>query len=489
MSVPAARTGEIDGGLGITFPTSGLPQAVVDQCTSGPENTPVLFAEVGALRATFGEGRGVEAAAYAIERYGKPVLMVRVEASEAHAYSAVDATAKDGTSVITVDTDVVPNDDYEVVVVFTSGGTIGGSDDIRLRWSLDGGRTLSPETRLGTANEFEIPAGGGITIEFAAGTLVTGDRIAFRATAPTWDLDDLAAALLALRQTAQQWEFAQVVHPVTSASADVIEAWLASMHAAGKHKWAIANFRLPDSGESESDYRDAFESEFEEFASTSLVVMAGGCKLASALARRRYRRPPAMAVAALASSVSEEVDLAAIDTGRLPGVSIRDALGNPDEHDELINPGLDDLRACVLRTWDGETGVFVNNPRLISPAGSDFDFLQKRRVMNIARTITNDYFRRRLSKKLVVNKKTGFVTEAELVGMETEVNQRLRRALLAAPKASNVRVVLSRTDAILQPPYPLTGQLRLIPLAYPKDIDIEAGYELVETLEFQASAA
>jgi hypothetical protein len=488
MSVPAVRAPELDGALGITPPSSGLPQVIIGQCVAGPFNTPAAFARPKDIISTFTAGRAAEAAAYACERFQKPVIVVRTEADTAHGYSAVDDTGQSGTSAITVDGALAPNDDYQVRVIFPTAGTIGSSG-ITLQWSLDDGRTYSPVAALGTANAFTI-TDGNVKLEFAAGTIVAGDAISFTATAATWDADNLDDALESVYNAALLWEFGQVCGALTSASADVISAWLDSLAAVGKLRHAFGGFRIPNAGETEAQYLAAFVAAFGSFGDTRMHICAGAAKVSSSIARRRYRRPAAHPVAAMLSSVSEEVDIAALDY-RLPGVELRDAYGNPEAgyHDESINPGLDDVRALVLRTWDGETGVFVNNPRLISPVGSDFDFSPKRRVMNLAREYVIRFFRRRvLSKPLRINPKTGFVRESELLALEAECNQGLRRLIMAKPKASSVRVVLSRTDAITNPPYPLTGQLRLIPLAYPKDITIESGWALTEDFEIAGVA-
>lgn len=479
MSVPKASTSELDGALGITPPASGLPMVVMGQCAAGPINTPALFARPVDVASNFVGGRAAESAAYALENFGKHVIVIRTEDAVAHSYGSVDQTDFDGTSVVTVDAADVPFDDFEVVVRFPVGGTIG-VDGIKLEWSLDGGRTFSPPTNLGTAVEYVIPTSGGITIEFAAGTIVDDDVLSVLCTAPTWDGDALDDAWDALRDTSHLWEFCQVLGDLDATSAAVVAARLTGFHNVGKHRWALGGYRIPDAGETEEDYLDAFDTEFASFASSDMAICAGAVKQLSSIARRDYRRPFSSAAAALLSSFSEEVDGAIVPEGRLPGVRIRDANGNPDEHDEYIRPGLDDARALVARTWDGETGVYINNPRLISAAGSDFDFVQKRRVMNLARTIVDDFMRRRLSKILLVNKKTGFVRETELQSIEASVNQKLEKFLLAKPKASAARLVLSRTDAILEPPYPLTGSLRMIPLAYPKEIEIEVGWTQVQ---------
>src|SRR5690606_18714069 len=150
------------------------------------------------------------------------------------------------------------------------------------------------------------------------------------------------------------------------------------------------------------------------------------------------------------------------DAGPLPGVSVRDANGNPLYVDAVENgSALDDIGATVLRTWEDYTGTFINNVRLLSSPDSDFEFLPSRRVMNIARTTLNQYMTKQLSKPLARDPKTGFVTEAALVRLEAGANAVLASALLVTPKASFVRFTASRSDPVITAPHRLTGKLAL----------------------------
>lgn len=481
MSVPFAITSEIDGALGALPPSSGLPLAVVGQCSAGTKNEPASFTRVSSIVSSFTSGRAAELAAYAVERFGVGVLLCRSETTTAKAVSAVDNAAVAGTSDVSVDGASDPTDDFEGRVEVVTGGTIGVAG-IVLKISVDGGQSYSPNFALGTANTYAIP-GTGVTIDFSAGTLVAGDVATFTASAKAADDGDIADALDALGASAVDWSLAVIADPVNAAGLDAIDAFVTAEHAAGRHRVVLCSFRLPNSGESEAAYLTAFSTFL--VTSSGRMVGAGACRVASSITRGRlYRRPPMHAIAPLAAKCSDEVDLAALDgkyggdQGHLPGVSIRDLNGNPvaGYHDEALNPGLDEAGACVLRTWPGRSGVYVNNPRLSSAPGSDFDFLQKRRVMNDARTIVDRYMARRLSKPLLVNPKTGFVRESELLSIEAECNALLASRLLSKPKASAARVVLSRDDSVLVPPYPLTGKLRIVPLGYPKEITIEAGW-------------
>src|SRR5690606_10685902 len=201
--------------------------------------------------------------------------------------------------------------------------------------------------------------------------------------APRWTTEELGEALEALKNYANPWEFVQVVGPLDADAFDTLDAALASMSSKGKGRWALGHARLPHPGETPTEYQAAMAALRAQVTSTRISVCAGATKTLSSVSRRRYRRPFSFAVAPRVASVSEEINVAALDLGPLPGVKIRDANGNPDAHDETVWPGLDDLGFLVARTWEGRTGVFVNRPLLMSPAGSDFTIIPYRRVMNI----------------------------------------------------------------------------------------------------------
>jgi hypothetical protein len=497
------RTSESDGALGIRPSLTGLPLAIVGQCTSGDFDTPTPETDPDEVQATFGRGRAVELACYAIKNLGLSVILVRGNTSTAADYGTVDDSGMVGSSAITVDGDGSnkPSDDYEVVLKFSTdtgaAGTIGSaSPAISYQVSFDAGRNYGPVRPLGTATSLTF-TDENVKVDFGAGTIEDGDVWKCAVAAEHMNATDYGTALTALQETQLSWELAALTSPVDASVAGDVKTWLDAMHAAGVHRNAIACYRnqglyVGETGysggaaETDAAYQTAFNTEFSSFDCSSLYVGAGACKVSSAVSRgRRYRRPGAFPVAAMMASVSEEIDVAALDY-RLPNVTIRDSKGNrdPGYYDELLNDGaLDDMRALTLRTWQGETGVFCNNPRLISAIGSDFDFSPKRRVMNLARGTAVAFLRKFVqSKPLRANKATGKVRESELIALEAAANAKLEKVILAKPKASSVRVVLSRNDDILNPPYPLTGKIRMVPLAYPKDVDFDAGWELSEPI-------
>lgn len=481
MSQPQVTITELDGALGVLPETAGRLLALMGVASSGPLDTPATFARVTDVRSTFGNGPLVEAATYYIEKYGKPVVLVRTGETVVGAFPATTVVVfvGTGTSVITVDAaGTTPHDDYEFYFKVIAGGTIGVAG-ITFQWSLDGGRTLSPVTALGVATDFAFPdsgpAGTEPTIDFAAGTLVAGDVATFRGDAPNWNSTEIGTALDALFASVVNWENVHVVGAIDGTTFDVIDPKFTGAITSGKYRGWVGHTRMPNLGESEAAYLTAMAAIFDSKATVHGEVCSGAAKTISGVTSRQYRRPSSFAVASREGAVSEEINIADVNLGTLPGISIRDANGNPDEHDESNNPGLDDARFTVLRTWEGIQGVYVNRPRILSAAGSDFDLFTKRRVLNITHAALRIYFIRRLNKPILVDKKSGFILESEALEIESGALAAMRSVLLAKPKASGIQFSLSRIDNILSTKT-LTGTARVIPLAYPEFIDLEVGF-------------
>jgi len=471
MTQPQVTITEIDGALGVLPASAGSLTAFVGSSTTGPLNTPATFARTTALIETFGGGEVVEAAAYYINVTGRPVVISRAEATTVAAVSTPVKTGP-GTYTVTVGATPAPVDNYEYKVRFLNDVTLGGVDVAKYQLSYDNGRSYGAQTALGV--DGIINAGGVVFTIGATGTIVEGDAFTARATASQWSGTELAAAIAPLGTSTILWEQLIVVGELDADAFDVVDTTVKGWRTSGKYRSWIGGARVPDIDESPATYQAAMSTEFADKATTLGTVCGAACKVTSGVSGRKYRRSTVFAIAA-AQAVSEEIDIADVNLGSLPGVAIRDTNGNVDEHDESANPGLDDARLTVLRTWDGYPGVYVNRPRIFSVEGSDFQLIPHRRVLNLTEAILRNYFIRRLNRPIRVDKTTGFILEADALEIEGGAVAAMRSGLLAKPKASDVQFILSRTDNILATKT-LSGTARVVPLAYPEFINIEVGF-------------
>lgn len=481
MTLPGLNTTELDGALG-SIPSGAKILAVAGVCSSGTPNAPAGYGNKRALYADFGVGPAVEMASRAIDA-GCVVLICRTGQTTDGAMGTIDDAAVTGTAktFITHTSGTKPLDDYQVKVLVTTGGTTGTAG-IVYQVSLDGGRTYGPKTALGTALTI-APSTTGVSFDITTGkTLVAGDYWTVTTTAPAPNASEVTSALTALQNSATQWGVAGLAFPIDGTIFDVVETAFAAMSTAGKPRAYVGGFRIPTDTETESTYKTAFETALSAKATTYGSICAGAVQLVSSLQGgyikgSSFRRPVCFHVAPATAAVEEHIDIADVNLGPATGAALADTNGNNAYHDESINPGLDDDRACTLRTWDGDVqGVYVTRPRIFCANGSDFSIMPLRRVMNLARIAIRGYLIRRLNRPVQVDKRTGYILEAEAQEIEAGGNAILKAALGGTPKASAWSFTVRRDDNLLSTKT-MNTETRIVPLAYPETINNAIGFE------------
>jgi hypothetical protein len=405
--------------------------------------------------------------------------MVRSEASTASSFDALDTSGVTGTSVVTLDATASADDDYEARVEIVRGCTVGTAGGT-YRTSLDHGRTWSTPLALGTASSITIANSGGVRFALAAGTLVPGDTWSVVTHAPEATASDLTTALNALLASSQPWRHVWIGSPVDATIAAALSAWLTSVeNTTGKARKIYCSYRLPRASESEADYLTAFASAFEGFSDRRITICAAAARVLSARPGRAYvyRRPTLHAIAGLPGALPLGVDMSqTVDAtpDGLPGVSLYDENGNQVEHDEMLRPGLSDVRALVLRTWPDKSGVFVNDPVTLEQPGGDFHLDQHVRILtefcNLARRVLVD----ELSRALDLNWRTN---GANVAGAPTEREcQRIEARVLAAlsdslkTHVSRLEFRLHRDDLVLST-QTLSADGGILFRGYPKAIN------------------
>jgi hypothetical protein len=475
MSQPKVNANELQGALG-TQPAGDPYMVFLGPTQKGPF-LPAAFGRTKDVIANFGAGPAVAAMCSYIASYGKPAIIVRTDVSVVASADAINVTGITGTSTVTVASAATAIDDFDLGFRVVNGGTTG-TTGITYQTTKNGGKNWGAVTALGTGLTITVPNTGGVGFTLTtAGTLLANDTATVRVHAPNWDSSDLGDALNALKSSAYNWEGVAICGAIDATSFAALGTAFGSM----PEKWWIGHTRNPNAGETESAYLSALNAIFSSLSTNVGVLCAGGADVINGADLSSYYRPSLHVIAGWIANLSQEVDPAEIDLGTLPGVSIRDANGNPLHHDESVNPGLDDARFTVLRTVDGESGVFVNNARIFSASGSDFEFIQHRRVFNVFKKALRLYFQRRLSKAVEVDADTGYILEEEAVEIERGADSILSDLLLSKPMASGGRyarrefVKVSRTDNLLSTKT-MNVDAGVIPLAYPKTINIDEGF-------------
>lgn len=474
MSIPSVNFTILDGTQGVQS-TGTRYVAVVGPTSTGTANTVTTAAQVRTLT-PYGVGPAVEQATFMIERKGSRIVFVKATASVAGTTDAIDVTGVSGlsTSVASIHTGAAPNDDRDIWIKIETGGTVGTAG-ITLRVSHDGGNNYGALVALGTANSYTVPEIGTLVIDFAAGTLSSGDLIKVRCHAPSCNASDIGTALEALARSALTFDQITIASPVDATVGAAIDVKLAAMFSAGKYRYWVGNTRMPNTDETEAQYQTAMAAIRAGYTSVYGCLCSGACTLTSSVSSRSYRRPASFVVAAEEASAALSENTAAPARGALVGVLLRDVNGLPIHHDEYEDPGLDDQYFTTLRSLPTGGGVFITRPRIFAPEGSDFRLVPHRRVLNRACEVALGYFQMRLNQPLAIDPSTGKILEGEAKAIETRATATLEGVLKARPDCSSVRCVVSRDDNILSTGT-LGAEIRIVPLGYPETISITVGY-------------
>lgn len=362
------------------------------------------------------------------------------------------------TSAITVSG--TPEDAYRVRFEVRAGGTIGTAG-ILVRYSLDAGRTWSPEIALGTANTLDLQDGkedSGINIDFGAGTLEAGDAATFATTAPEAQAADILTALDVLKSSALTWGFLHVVGEISPSDAGSIAGRIGPWASGARRTFTVLAPRDRASHESDASWSTRVAAQWSAFVSSRVAPFAGYSLVTCPITGRKDRRPLSWNAVARILKRPPQIELGRVRDGVLESdVEIHDSSGRLVEHDGNDNATLANARFGVARTYDRRPGIFLWIARVMG-AASDIQRLTYRRILDVAGDTLRDALLDSLEDNLprwgarVKSPfKPGDIREDEAVRLEGRVRAAMRAALVSAGMASDVEVTLNRTPTSIGP--------------------------------------
>jgi hypothetical protein len=186
----------------------------------------------------------------------------------------------------------------------------------------------------------------------------------------------------------------------------------------------------------------ALKVSYAAFTSNQVMVCAGfgECVLSDGSIRRV---PIAWGVSALLGKVGLSTDLGQIiDAGVLPGFLTI-------VHDEELNPGLDDFGFCVARQWNGLSGIYCNQGRMMALPTSNFKLVQYRRIENEVYRVVDTVLIQLVNKKTMVDATTGFIREDIARSYDALVKKAIEEAVVKPEHASACTVLFRRNENIL----------------------------------------
>jgi hypothetical protein len=451
-----------DGALGLVADVTDSVCVKIGYSTLGPTNTLVAFNDKASLVNTFGAGPMVDAAALSLDVAGGPVMCLKPTMGVDGSVTAVVHTGAQG-ALPTVSGS--PLDSFDVKVTVTRAAIGLAANTAAFTYTLDGGDNVSAEIAVPLNGAYPIP-NSGLTLTFADGTFVPGDAFAFKTTPPSFTLTNLSTAIAALLLDPRTWGFLHIVGPAASASAAA--SLVASLDtllsgAAQVFRYAFAVIEAPDA--SDADLIAALKNA----ASRRVMVCAGFAEVVSPVSGLIQKRSVAFPVAARIAQVPIHEDLGRVRSGPVAGVA-------NIYRDEQATPVLDSQRMATLRTIIGQQGFWVTAGRLIAPAGSDFQHVQFRRVMDRACSTARDALVKYLNDSLRLDPVTGLIRESEARSIEADVGGKLNDALVANGHASAVSIHIDRT-ANISSTQTMPVTIRVLPLGYARFITVDIGFK------------
>jgi hypothetical protein len=466
MTTPSVDLTVKDGALGALPPdVSGL-SAKIGVCSLGTVGQIYQFGNKDDLIAALGYGPLTEAAAFLLDTTSQQVICVKATTTNG-SNSAVVVT---GTGTGTVPVSGNPNDSYEAIVEILKAGLNIAAGTATFRYSLDGGKTYSPEIAVPTGGVFVLP-NTGLTLTFTNGvsgtSFIVGDLHKFTSTGPTADNTAIGAAFDALLADPREWGHVHVVGATSATKAATAATKMTT--AETKFRYAFALLEVNDPASDEAAWITATLAAYASFASVRVAISGGFQRLVSVVSGRVPRSPNSYSDAARIAAIPISQSPARVATGGLPGVTEL-------YHDANNNSSLHDARFMTHRVHIGKQGFFITKGNMMAANGSDFSRIERRRVMDRACQIVRAAMLEFLEETILVNA-NGTIDNGIATAWETTIKSQLDAALLGeAPHASATAIKIDRNQNVLTTEK-VKAKVTVRPLASVSSISVEIGFQ------------
>jgi hypothetical protein len=487
MGVPTVTLNVLDGGLSQNLPQNGNTLYVIGPASQGPYWQVITSTNPQDFVTQNGYGSGVELAAFVANGSGTPVAFCAVPTTGATNTAVVSNTTNGSTSAVTLTGS--PFDNYYGKVTVLTGGTIGATG-IQLGISLDANRTTYQTSNLLAATTLAI-TNTGLTLNFGAGSLATGDSYTWISTEGVWTDASIQSAVNALiplpalvpedimvaggsaTRTGGASTAGAGTVGATAADVTAFDGYMSTLFnkrrynrllcAAGDAAWGGA------STETDAVWSASLQTAFAASSSLRVGVTAGHYNAISPISQTQFRRPLLWQAAARDAAVAIQVDLGRVKDGALANMPLPSQKDGYIYHDESVNPGLDAARFLTAYSLAGKPGLFVTNPNLMAPPGSDFNWLQHGHVMDAACLLALQFFVNELGDSVRVNASNGTILPQDAQHIQQQMQYILYSQLVTTNAASATSVVVNTNNNILTTAQ-LVVTISIVPLGYIKSV-------------------
>jgi hypothetical protein len=374
--LPGIKNKILDGAMGVQGPDATGNFAAIGVAAAGFGQGIVTFNDPEQVEPLIGDGplRDLLVSSLSISR--NTIYAIPLEGSTPGSLTAVTASEEnEGAGSITVSGSPRNEYDIKVEILFS-----GGLNEATFRVVID----ELPGKRITVPNEdgrYEIP-GTGITLTFNPGTgsFEEGDTFSFSSTAPTATNGEVLAAIDEIIRAKLSIEW------ITIAGISAAPLWAAlATKAEGaseiyQYLFFVAQARYKADSETLDQWVNALAgAERGSVGSQRLQVCAGWIEEADANGQVDVRGLLGTYCGKLASrNVQEGPD--AVKFGGITAATALKPDGINDGHIETLkNAGY-----VTARKFVGLKGIYITSGQMMSEEGSDFDLVERRRVMDKA---------------------------------------------------------------------------------------------------------
>jgi len=232
-------------------------------------------------------------------------------------------------------------------------------------------------------------------------------------------------------------------------------------------------------GELEDAWIAALITAWTPFVSDRVAVFAGTADIYSSAPGSYDIRPGSWLMSGREGLVPIQEDLGYVGRGPLPFILPPDVTNGRYGvyHDEQSKPGLDAARFCTLRSFHGLPGFYITNGRTMATPGSDFTYIQNRRVIDQTATLLDIVAKQFINMQVRVNS-DGTIFPIDAGGIEDKCSTFLYAGL--KDNVVSITVKVDRTINVLST-QTLKITCSILPFGYTKYINLVVGFTPIIT--------
>lgn len=433
--------------------------------------SPVIATEPILISGTFSAERMVDklglspltdAVMDSIENGSPKIYAVPVAAAGDGTISEVIKSPTTATGSVTVEGK--PNNTFKVIIKMVGKG---GLNMAVFRYSLNGGVTWSEDITVPTSGKYSAEAAG-LTFTFETETeFSVGDTFTCITTSPELTNEAVLGAVDKLKDIAAPYEFVHIV------GASAPELWAAI---SVKQKELLTKYRKPIFFVLEA-YKKAEDETSLQYVTK---LETDRCKVYNydlqVVASRGYYTGM--------DNVTRDISCANLICGLYARASVQESIGktaafsiSTDKFTGMYPSNEDDIEALDLagyltfRQYDGLSGYYVTNARMMCPEDSDYRYAEDARVKNKIIRLTRQAALKRLQEDVNISK-----LDADLAAKAEFITADVAKEMVDKNEISSLKVVVPTGQDILKTET-MEMQIWYVPIGKIREIKINMGME------------